>query len=346
MFTDSLVTISWIQAFSQKMEKMQKRAPFIRNRLEEIQRLCEALPITFSFVAGSENPGDCITRALSYRQLVKTNYLSGPDFLTNPNLTSNSMSETLSVTVPNPLIVTENKEITCPDTTIQCHVSASDHLDLLVKCSDFSKVIRTYRKVIYAVDRRKKLMKSRQPCKYAHLMLKPKDHTFYQEACHLAVKREQEIQYPEVCKFFRSENKLIKNIPNIVSQLNIFMDANGLLRVRSKLGKLQNRARYNFPLLLTKNSPLTKMVILEYHQRFSHAGCYTLLSELCKQFWIPHYFSVVKKTLKNCVTCRRFNEHPIKLNQNDYRMFRVDPPAVPFRNIFVDYLGPFFFCKT
>ena len=81
---------------------------------------------------------------------------------------------------------------------------------------------------------------------------------------------------------------------------------------------------------------------MDLHEQMSHSGCYSLLTELRKRFWIPHFFSVVKKVLKTCVPCRRFKERTIKLNQSHYKEFRIDPPSVPFRYIFVDYMGPFF----
>ena len=66
-----------------------------------------------------------------------------------------------------------------------------------------------------------------------------------------------------------------------------------------------------------------------------------MLKELRKKFWIPHYYSTVRKVLRECVICRRFNERPIKLNQNSYREFRVEPPEIPFRYVFLDYMGPY-----
>ena len=49
----------------------------------------------------------------------------------------------------------------------------------------------------------------------------------------------------------------------------------------------------------------------------------------------------MRKVLLECITCKRLNESPIKLNQSDYRDFRVDPPSIPFRYIIIDYMGPF-----
>ena len=77
------------------------------------------------------------------------------------------------------------------------------------------------------------------------------------------------------------------------------------------------------------------------HRKLSHAGFYTLLSELRKEFWIPQCFSTVKKAIKTCTHCRRYNRRTIKLNQSPYREFRLHPSNIPFRTMFMDYLGPF-----
>ena len=65
-----------------------------------------------------------------------------------------------------------------------------------------------------------------------------------------------------------------------------------------------------------------------------------MLAEMRKKFYIPHYFSVVKRTIKECVLCRGFKERTIKLNQSPYKEWRVCPPNVAYRYIFMDFLGP------
>ncbi|XP_064096674.1 uncharacterized protein LOC135208434 isoform X2 [Macrobrachium nipponense] len=72
-----------------------------------------------------------------------------------------------------------------------------------------------------------------------------------------------------------------------------------------------------------------------------HSGLYAVLSEMHKRFWIPQYFSAVKKVIKECVLCKKTTARTIKTNQNAYRDFRIDPPSVPFRYVFVDHFGPF-----
>ena len=83
IYSDSFVALSWVHGFSAKLYKMQKCSVFVQNRLHTINELCNKHPIHFSFVSGCENPADCITRSLSFKQLQKTNYFSGPKLLLN-----------------------------------------------------------------------------------------------------------------------------------------------------------------------------------------------------------------------------------------------------------------------
>ncbi|XP_068247875.1 uncharacterized protein [Palaemon carinicauda] len=71
------------------------------------------------------------------------------------------------------------------------------------------------------------------------------------------------------------------------------------------------------------------------------SSCYVILTELRKQYCVPHYFSVVKRVLKECITCRKVKQRTIKLNQSPYREFRLEPPNIPFKYIFIDHLGYF-----
>ena len=133
-----------------------------------------------------------------------------------------------------------------------------------------------------------------------------------------------------------------KDLPPLISQLNVFRDADGILRVGSKFLKSKSKSNNRYcPVLLSKESYLTKLVIREVHANFNHAGIYSCLSALKKEYWIPNIFSTVKKVVKLCVHCRRFNERTVKLNQSPYREFRMEPDTQPFSNIFIDYLGPF-----
>ena len=340
IYSDSLVALSWLDSFSNKMSKMQKRSVLVLNRLKHIDKLCEYCPIKFSFISGTQNPADAITRCLSYRKLMQSNYYSGPKFLNNefnPELSD----DILSFFVPSPLNKAENNlnesQIICHSAVSTCEKS-SDYLVLMNEYSSFHKVVRLYKLVLTFVRNLKLRVKEKYPIKYQYLNVG--NYPFI-DANKLLILQDQRNHFPEIFKYFSSEDKTSKSLPNLVGQLNVYIDRDGLLRVHGKMDRLKFNNSFNFPLLLSKESQLTTLIILDLHKILNHGGCYAVLSEMRKRFYVPHYFSVVKKTLRGCITCRRFKERTIKLNQSPYRDWRVNPPNVPFKYIFMDFIGPF-----
>ena len=152
------------------------------------------------------------------------------------------------------------------------------------------------------------------------------------------LKTEQLTYFPEVVSHFSSGIVSNRDVPNIVQQLNLFLDVNGLIRVGGKIIKSQTKY---FPVLLHKSGVLTSLIILRAHVKLCHSRIYHVLDEIRKQFWIPSCFSATKEVFRTCVHCRQFNNRTIKLNQNDYRDFHLDPSEVPFSIVFLNHFGPF-----
>ena len=313
LYTDSIVSLSWINSYVNKLDKINKRSVFIMNRLDHIQKICEKNnPVRFCFVSGILNPADCITRLMSYKQLLKTNYFTGPEFLSSERDEASSKVDTFDIIVPNPKLnsLNENSFQISASQLSESQILAEsnpEHLVLLDKCSSFSKLVRIHKYILKFI---------------ALLKGKVKSISF---------------NFGDASSFHLE----VKDVTNIIAQLNVYMDDHGLLRIRSKMPKWKNDTFVNFPILLHKHTKLTQLVIQDFHEKFSHAGVYSLLSEMRKKFWIPHYFSVVKKVLKECSTCKRFKERTVKVNQCAYRDFRIDPPSIPFRYIFIDHFGPY-----
>ena len=80
-------------------------------------------------------------------------------------------------------------------------------------------------------------------------------------------------------------------MPNLVRQLNLFIDGRGLIRVGSKL--LKDRKKFSdihCPILLHQNSLLTARMISDVHEKLRHGGVYPVLTELRRKFWISPFF--------------------------------------------------------
>ena len=331
VFTDSMINLHWLKSYNYKFEKMEKHSVYVQNRLSNIMKLCVQSRIDFKFVSTDINPADCITRKVSYSQLKSSSYFAGPNFLKNA---SDYYSE-FTVSLPNPTTVSNN----CFSSTVLCEDNLS-HIVPLDKYSDFTKLGRVTANVMRFVNILKCKLKSVDSVKYEHINVAKFGNNYYRDAVNLILSREQRIKFPEIFSYFSQQSNK-SEIPELVKRLNIFVDKNGILKIKSKFERWQDNRQFKYPILLPKDSEVTYMIIRESHVRKSHCGLYSLLTDLRKIFWIPCFFSVVKKVLKICTVCKRMNGRPVKINQNSYRDFRACPPAVPYQYVFIDYLGPF-----
>jgi len=321
LYSDSLVSLHWLNSVSKKLDKMNKRSVFIMNRLTEIQNLCEIHPVKFEFVSGTQNPADCITRKLSYNMLVKTNYLTG--------IVPLEQNSELSLIIPNPNSLPVSTSIQHASVTNE---PCAEHLISLSRFEKFDKLVGVYAKVLLFVSNLK--------CKVRKCNI-PSDRNSLHAAKLEIIRTEQKLCFPEVFDYFSS--KKTRKIPNIITQLNVFVDEESIIRVKSKFRTPNQQGNIrSFPILLPKHSRLTEMLIEDLHQSMSHSGCYVVLKEFRKLFYVPCHFSVVKRVLRNCVHCKRFNVRPFKLNQSYYRDFRTNPPSIPFSYVFMDYLGYYY----
>ena len=112
------------------------------------------------------------------------------------------------------------------------------------------------------------------------------------------------------CERFEKEIKALEHdnpVParSKFAKLNLFLDAEGLLRCMTRLESApipRNTAR---PILLPKNHSLTRMIIKHEHNKSKHAyGTDYTLSEVRRNYWIPAGRQQVKKALKDCRQCK------------------------------------------
>ncbi|XP_066981068.1 uncharacterized protein [Macrobrachium rosenbergii] len=330
LFSDSFVALSWLKSFSHKFDKMQKRSVFVMNKLNHITKLCEGRSVGFSFVSGMDNPADKITRCLSFKSLMKSNYHKGPNIR---DLDQASKSDILGFKVP----MVENLE------TIEAYSASTsikesqtvklEHLIPLDRYSNMDKLISTLAKVLECWDRWKGFINKSHGFDKKDLRSK---------ALIQIISRDQQINFPDVIDYLSSNSKTKMAMPNLISLLNLYPDTHNLIRVNCKFNEKRSVTNQTYPILLSRESTLTKLIILDEHLLLKHAGCYALLTELRRKFWIPKFFSTVKRILKECVVCRRYNQRPVKLNQSAYREFRLSPSDKPFGNVYLDYCGPFY----
>ena len=338
IFSDSLACVQWIGKYTNKFAKIQKLAVIVQNKLKSIESRCRENKVVFRHIEGEINPADKLTRPCGYKTLMKSSYISGPKFLSTAYQTNDLFKD--CVIVPNMdyrnvdeadfscnTVVGENTEVN--------PVGKTDVFSLIPieKYSSFNRMVGILAKVLRFVNRLKSKVNAKCNRNWSVF---PKCTNIFLLSQSLIVSQVQRETYPDVFSYYASNSKVLKNIPALVTQLNLFVDKNHVVRVNSKFGDGNM-----WPILLPKKSILTSLIVREIHENMGHRGIYTVLRELGKQFWVTNRFSVVNKVLSSCVLCRSLNAKPIALNQSPYRDFRLKPEEIPFRTVALDYIGPF-----
>ena len=326
VYTDSMVCLNWLNLYVNKMDKMQNKSVFVMNRLAQVSKLCESnMPVKYLFCNGVSNPADFMTRPFSYKQLIRGNFFSGP-------IVNDSIDCDITVTIPHPVI----HEI---KSKVELNVNYAETCTLTMNkenCSTFTKCLRVSVFVLKFINILKnRLIQKRNDRSFSCF---GRDSEIEVRALNVLLESDQREHYPEIVQWFESNSKSKTQMPDVVCQLNIFKDIDGLLKVKSKFGRF---VKNEFPILLHRDSQLSRKLVVHYHEKLNHVGIYQLLNELRVKFWIPKVFSFVRSVLKECMKCKKLHKRTIKLNQSSYRDFRADPKQIPFRQVFVDHIGPF-----
>ena len=143
----------------------------------------------------------------------------------------------------------------------------------------------------------------------------------------------------------QAELKGSKSYDDLVRQLKL-ENRDGILKCIGRLENSDLDLESQEPIILPRNHRMTKLIIKECHRRTKHGGVRTTLGELRSRFWVPKGRQVVKKVLRECVTCKRqqgkpFGAPPVAALPE----FRVRE-AAPFSKVGVDFAGPVYVKST
>ncbi|GFU23876.1 integrase catalytic domain-containing protein [Trichonephila clavipes] len=131
---------------------------------------------------------------------------------------------------------------------------------------------------------------------------------------------------------FTKESKLLS--------LNIFLDEDEILRVGGRLTKQPTLSfDQKFPIIIPKHHPITTLVIRQFHLRGFHSGTQMTLSLIRQHYWIPDGRSTVRREIKRCIECCRFNSKPSYPKMGDLPKQRITQIR-PFEIVGIDFAGP------
>ena len=284
-----------------------------------IVSVCQSVPVTFGHISGERNPADVVSRATSHGKISSSCFYSGPNLNTLKDEADSFVVSTRS-----------------SDAFVGVAIRKFDEpLIALDKHSSFKRSAKVMQYVFAFIQIYKDRLAKKFPEKFGHLRSKS---SMYVLASRYLIRKSQEKAFPDVFRFF---NGNLQKSPAIVLQLNLILDEYGILRVRSKFGRLENGTWASEPVLLPKSCHLTRALIRDFHAILRHAQALKILTSLRSHFYVPSAYSVVKGIIKRCVFCRQLNGRTIPVNVNDYRSFRSGPGKRPYSTIMMDFTGAY-----
>ncbi|KRZ07030.1 hypothetical protein T11_11806 [Trichinella zimbabwensis] len=318
-WTDSQIALRWIQGDSYRWK------PFVGNRVESILELTDAQ--WWRHCPTADNPADILTRGCRMKDLVSNNlWWHGAHWLTK--------CEDAWPTAKLELVIDRNPEFQAEvrksARELHTQTKAEPVLDPQ-KYSSLTKLFNVTAYVFRFITNCKAVPEER--------MTTPLDVREIDQTEKFWLKALQNEEFPEELESLKQEKKLPKS--SRLWPLNPYVDDNGILRVGGRLRHSDLPFHTKYPVLLSNQHPLVKLLVRDQHIRHLHAGVDQTLSCLRQRYWIVNGRSVVKRVIKECVTCRKENAKPFSPKMSDLPRERV-VEVLPFENTGLDVAGPLY----
>ncbi|XP_035218013.1 uncharacterized protein LOC118191326 [Stegodyphus dumicola] len=132
--------------------------------------------------------------------------------------------------------------------------------------------------------------------------------------------------------FFGLDDKRLRVLQPVI-------DFNKILRIKTRILRRNYTENFRFPIILPSDHPIVVKLVRDKHEMNNYAGVEFLISALQEQYWILKTRKTVKKVIRSCVVCQRFDASSSKTPITPLTEYRVRETAV-FEIIGVDLTGP------
>ncbi|CAJ0590328.1 unnamed protein product [Cylicocyclus nassatus] len=122
--------------------------------------------------------------------------------------------------------------------------------------------------------------------------------------------------------------------------LHLYLD-NNIYRCSSRLANSHLGEEATNPILILPYHQIAKALIVHYHKKIGHQGVNSTLAAIHRKYWIPQGRQVVKKVLRNCITCKKMHGLPYRYPEPPVLPSERVRQSHPFENVGIDYAGPF-----
>ena len=333
-WTDSTSVLQYIKSSSKRFKT------FVANRIAATQ--AGSSPSQWRHVRTAHNPADTASRGISPSRLAScTSWLKGPDFLWKDEDAWPVAPIGPSSTPPVDPELLKVHQVNCTNT----FDTASDKVTLYRLLTHYSSWSRLKRAVAYLL-RLKQFLLTKSKNGITKNMFSSQYLSVEEfRASTLAIVKLVQIKYfHKELNFLKNNDRFfVSGAKNIHSPLRKLcpIQVNGILRVG---GRLQNSSLFDsvkHPIILPSNHHVTKLIILDIHEKEGHVGPLHTLSVVRQYHWVVKGHVTVRKVIRKCRFCRHMNAQPGKQLMAPLPSVRVTPGKPPFAFTGVDYAGPY-----
>lgn len=321
MWSDSQIVLHWLT----KSER--NKCVFVANRVKTIQEFNDLHSAEWHYCPTDVNPADLLTRGIPLKQFLSSSlWFSGPVWLKSPadwpiwtagKITASVLHLAFSSTIAIP-VEPHNSEI---DISSFIDISRFHWISLL----RVTAYVYRYRDNCRLKDR-------------SSHSLGPLTANDLRKAEVIWIRSFQRRFLPNELSYLL-ESKGAR--PALVSQLDLFLDKDGIIKCKGRLEHAQIITSAKHPILIPKACHLTTLIIQYFHERMLHCGPNITVCSIRQRYWIPSIRQKVKAVLRLCVKCRRVNGAPFTApNHAPLPAIRVSE-APPFTVTGIDYTGAY-----
>ena len=124
-----------------------------------------------------------------------------------------------------------------------------------------------------------------------------------------------------------------------IRQFGLYRDDEGVLRCKGRLNNAHLPTTSRNPVLLPSKSDFVNLIIKDVHHRVKHSGVRDTLTTLREHYWILRGREATERIVKDCVTCRKFEGVPFKLQPTPDLPDMREADAPPFAYTGLDFSG-------
>ena len=306
-WSDSTTVLQWIHSSHRKQQV------FVANQVAEILDTTDVSQ--WKHVSGINNPADIGTRAINIEKLKRSEWLTGPAWLKRPE---SEWPEQVN-------LIFASDEENIPSSVFMIQAEEKKAVIQWERFSNFNRLVNT---VVYV----QRALNKHKP---ATLVVSIEEREKAKATIFKLLQREQ---FGEEMKSLKAE----KEIPKVskILQFSPFLDEEGLIRAKGRIGKSQLDFNAKHPILLHWKHYAVELFLRNEHKDNQHEGTEHVRNIVQQKIWILGMRNALRSIKNRCVTCRKGRAQTIAPVMADLPEERLDA-STAFTNVGVDYFGPF-----